>query len=128
MALCAVGIIYVVFIRRMKWYKASKFTRLIQKHIEENSLYETRQKRLGEPYIHFYPNVEWKADEENNTLYIRFELPGNKIDLRGLERNLADRLKKICLNVYETYGSIEYSFQLNKKQAHSFFKKRYTSG
>ena len=34
MALCAVGIIYVVFIRRMKWYKASKFTRLIQKHIE----------------------------------------------------------------------------------------------
>ena len=40
---------------------------------------------------------------------------GNKIDLRGLERNLADRLKKICLNVYETYGSIEYSFQLNKE-------------
>ena len=114
MALCVGGIIYVALIRRMKWYKASRFTRLIQKHIEENSLFETRQKGRRTVYT-FYPNVEWKADEENNILYIRFELPGNKIDLRGLERNLADRLKKICLNVYETYGSIEYSFQLNKE-------------
>mgnify|MGYP000848715196 CR=1 FL=1 len=114
MALCVGGIIYVAFIWRMKWYKASKFTRLIQKHIEENSLFETRQKGRRTVYT-FYPNVKWKADEENNILYIRFELPGNKIDLRGLERNLADRLKKICINVYETYGSIEYSFQLNKE-------------
>ena len=114
MALCVGSIIYVAFIRRMKWYKASRFTRLIQKHIEENSLYEAQQKGRRTVYT-FYPNVEWKADEENNTLYIRFELPGNKIDLRGLERNLADRLKRICLNVYETYGSIEYSFQLNKE-------------
>ena len=80
------------FIRRMKWYKASKFTRLYRTY-RRKSLYETRQKGRRTVYT-FYPNVEWKADEENNTLYIRFELPGNKIDLRGLERNLADRLKK----------------------------------
>lgn len=114
MALCVGGMIYVLFIRRMKWYKAREFTRLIQKHIEENSLYETRQKGRRIVYT-FYPNVEWKTDEKNNTLYIRFELPGNKIDLRGLEKNLADRLKRICLNIYETYGFIEYSFQLNQE-------------
>lgn len=114
MALCVGGIIFVALIRSMKWYKASRFTRLIQKHIEENSLYEARQKGRRTVYT-FYPNVEWKADEENNILYIRFELPGNKINLRGLERNLADRLKRICLNVYETDGFIEYSFQLNRE-------------
>ena len=62
MALCVGGIIYLALIGRMKWYKASRFTRLIQKHIEENSLYEARQKGRRTVYT-FYPNVEWKADE-----------------------------------------------------------------
>ncbi len=40
-------------------------------------------------------------DTASNTLHIRFRLSGNQINLRGLETGLADRLEKVCLNIYE---------------------------
>lgn len=112
---CVIGMTYVMFIRQTDLYKASKITRLIQKHIKENELYQTQQRGRRIIYT-FYPKTTWKIDKTKNTLYIRFRLTGNKINLRDMERNLADRLESICLNVYEKRGYIEYLFELQKEE------------
>ena len=94
-------------VRHTNIYKAGKISRLIQKHIEENQLYETAFRGRKRVYT-FYPQTDWCMDTASNTLHIRFRLSGNQINLRGLETGLADRLEKVCLNIYEKRGYIEY--------------------
>ena len=110
------GVLYIK-IARKKLIKARDISRLIHKHIRENELYqtETNGRKNREVYI-FYPEVYWRIDKSLNTLFIRFRLSGNKINLRGLEQGLSDRLEKICLNVYEERGYIEYLFELETEK------------
>ncbi|MDO4332736.1 MAG: FtsK/SpoIIIE domain-containing protein [Eubacteriales bacterium] len=114
-AMILIGVIFIATIQHTKLYKARKITRLIQKHIKENGLCQTEIRGRREIYS-FYPATEWRIDESVNTLYIRFRLTGNKINLRGLETGLADRLEKVCLNVYERRGYIEYLFGLHQEE------------
>lgn len=79
-----IGVMFLVTARQLKWYKARNITRLIQKHIWKNSLYQTKIRGRRKVYI-LYPDAEWRIDESVNTLYIRFRLTGNKINLCGLE-------------------------------------------
>lgn len=114
-AMILIGVMFITTIRYTKFYKARKITRLIQNHIKENGLCQTEVRGRREIYS-FYPATEWRIDESVNTLYIRFRLTGNKINLRGLETGLADRLEKVCLNVYEKRGYIEYLFELQPEK------------
>lgn len=114
-AMVLVGVMFIAVTRHTKLYKARNITRLIQNHIEENDLCQIEIRGRKKVYI-FYPKTEWKIDSSQNILYIRFRLTGNKINLRGLEREFADRLEKMCLNVYEKRGYIEYLFELNEEK------------
>lgn len=109
-----IGVMFIVF-ARPKISKARKFCRLIHQHIVENSLCQIKIIHNREKYT-FYPETYWKVDGSRNTLFLCFRLTGNKINLRGLEQGLADRLKMICLNVYERRGYIEYLFQLKEEK------------
>lgn len=109
-----IGVMFIVF-ARPKISKARKFSCLIHQHIVENSLCQIEIIHNREKYT-FYPETYWKVDESRNTLFLCFRLTGNKINLRGLEQGLADRLKMICLNVYERRGYIEYLFQLKEEK------------
>lgn len=93
-----------------KVIKAKNISHLIHNHIKDNALYLMEIVHNKERYV-FYPKVYWRIDVSTNTLYIRFRLSGNKINLRGLEQGLADRLEKICLNVFEERGFVEYLFE-----------------
>lgn len=106
------GILYIKAARK-KLIKARDISRLIHKHIRGNELYQTETKgRKNREVYTFYPEVYWRIDKSLNTLFIRFRLSGNKINLRELEQGFADRLENICLNVYEERGYIEYLFEL----------------
>lgn len=110
------GVLYIK-IARKKLIKARDISRLIHKHIRENELYQTETKgRKNREVYTFYPKVYWRIDKSLNTLFIRFRLSGNKINLRGLEQGLSDRLEKIPLNVYEERGYIEYLFELETEK------------
>ena len=118
-ALAVMLLILVMFftvVQHTNFYKAGKISRLIQKHIEENQLYETAFRGRKKVYT-FYPQTDWCMDTASNTLHIRFRLSGNQINLRGLETGLADRLEKVCLNIYEKRGYIEYLFELEQEKA-----------
>lgn len=108
------SVIFIVF-EHPKISKARKISRLIHQHIVENALCQIEIINNREKYT-FYPETYWKVDESRNTLFLYFRLTGNKINLRGLEQGLADRLKMICLNVYERRGYIEYLFQLKEEK------------
>ena len=109
-------VMFFTVVRHTNFYKAGKISRLIQKHIEENQLYETAFRGRKKVYT-FYPQTDWCMDTASNTLHIRFRLSGNQINLRGLETRLADRLEKVCLNIYEKRGYIEYLFELEQEKA-----------
>lgn len=110
-AMVFIGVMFIATARHMNIYKAREISRLIHKHIRENDLCQIKMKGRKEIYT-FYPKVDWRIDESANTLFIRFRFTGNKINVRGLERGLADRLEKICLNIYESRSHIEYHFEL----------------
>ncbi len=110
------GILYIKAARK-KLIKARDISRLIHKHIRENELCQTETKgRKNREVYTFYPEVYWRIDKLFNTLFIRFRLSGNKINLRGLEQGFEDRLKNKCLNVYEERGYIEYLFELKMEE------------
>lgn len=113
-----IGVMFIAFVRP-KIIKAKKLSRLIHQHIVENALCQIEIIHNREKYT-FYPETYWKADESCNILFLCFRLTGNKINLRGLEQGLADRLKMICLNVYERRGYIEYLFQLKEEKQFVF--------
>lgn len=110
------GIMFIAYVRHTGPYKAREISRLVQRHIDENELCQTETRGRKKIYT-FYPKTEWGVDETTNTLHIRFRLTGNKINLRGLETNLADRLEKICLNIFEKRGYIEYVFEIQQENA-----------
>lgn len=115
-AMILIGVMYIATIRHTNFYRAREISRLIQKHIEENNLCQSEIRGRRKIYT-FYPKVTWAIDLSANTLHIRFRLTGNKINLRGLETGLSDRLKKICLNIYEERGYIEYLFELKREES-----------
>lgn len=105
-----IGVIFIVIARYCKLYEARKISRLINQHIIENDLCQIECENTKLKYI-FYPDVHWWIDKNENLLHIKFGLTGNKINLRGLEQGLADRLRQPCFKSQETYGYITYSFQ-----------------
>lgn len=105
-----IGVIFIMVARYCKLYEAGKFSRLINQHIIENDLCQIEYENTKLKYI-FYPDVHWWIDKNENLLHIKFGLAGNKINLRGLEQGLSDRLRKPCFRSQETYGYITYSFQ-----------------
>lgn len=110
-AMVLIGVMFIATARHMNLYKARKMSRLIHNHIKENDLCQIKMKGRKEIYT-FYPKVYWRTDESVNTLFIRLRFTGNKINVRGLERGFADRLEKICLNIFESRSYIEYLFEL----------------
>ncbi len=70
-AMALIGVMFLVTARQLKWYKARNIIHLIQKHMWENSLYQTEIRGRRKVYI-LYPDAEWRIDESVNTLYIRF--------------------------------------------------------
>ena len=105
-----IGVIFIVIARYCKLCEARKISRLINQHIIENDLCQIECENTKLKYI-FYPDVHWWIDKNENLLHIKFGLTGNKINLRGLEQGLADRLRQPCFKSQETYGYITYSFQ-----------------
>ena len=105
-----IGLIFIMSARYLKLYEARKISRLINQHIVENDLCQIEYENTKLKYI-FYPDVHWWIDKNENLLHIKFGLTGNKINLRGLEQGLSDRLRKPCFRSQETYGYIIYSFQ-----------------
>lgn len=110
-AMVLIGVMFIATARHINIYKARKMSRLIHNHIKENDLCQTELNGRKEIYT-FYPKAYWKIDKSINTLFIRFRFTGNKINVRDLERGLADRLEMLCLNVYESRSHIEYLFEL----------------
>ena len=117
LGMTAMGIMTVIYVMLFKGKvdEAKDYSSLINKHIDENKLFEKEKVNDREVYK-YYPEAYWKVDKEKNMLYIRFRLSGNKINLRGLEQDLGDRLVKNVLNVYEEHGYIEYLFELNEEE------------
>lgn len=113
-AMVLIGVMFIATARR-KIVKTKNISCLIHQHIKENELCKIELRGNREIYI-FYPEVCWRADKEENMLHIRFRLTGNKVNLRGLEQGLEDRLEKRCLNVFEERGIIEYVFELEPEK------------
>lgn len=113
-AMVLIGVMFTATIRPQV-VKVRNISRLIHNHIEENSLCHSEYIHNKKRYI-FYPETYWRLDEAINTLFIRFRLSGNKINLRGLEQGLADRLEKICINIFEERGFVEYLFEWEKEK------------
>lgn len=113
-AMAVAGIIFFVTVRK-KLVRNKSISDMIHRHITENALCQTETAGNKKRYV-FYPKTFWRIDEPANTLFIRFRLSGNKVNLRGLEQGLSDRLERICLNIYEKRGYIEYLFELEEEK------------
>lgn len=109
------GALLILLILVKEW-KNMKISRLMEKFIRTNALYQARhitdsgQRKVEK--ILYYPDIRY-METDNHILYFRIRLDGSVYSekLRNMEQAFADMLCSICIEKIEERGYLTYCFE-----------------